>query len=299
MKTRDRLRIAVQKSGRLADASQQLLAQCGFRFRQSRDKLFCFGETHAVDLLLVRDDDIPGLIAEGTCDLGFVGRNVLDEQRLAAVADAGSSPLREVRALGFGGCRLSIAIPQEETWTGPMQLQGRKIATSYPALLANYLRENGVQAEIVVLSGSVEIAPKLGKAEVICDLVSSGATLQANQLKETAIILKSEAVLAAADLDFVDERAPVLDLLLRRMDGVMAVRETKLLLMQLARSDLSGVKLALPKDAMSSVLSSDEDRDELCLQAIVRSALDWAELERLKGAGARNLMVLPVERMLA
>lgn len=299
MKTRDRLRIAVQKSGRLADASQQLLAQCGFRFRQSRDKLFCFGETHAVDLLLVRDDDIPGLIAEGTCDLGFVGRNVLDEQRLAAVADAGSSPLREVRALGFGGCRLSIAIPQEETWTGPMQLQGRKIATSYPALLANYLRENGVQAEIVVLSGSVEIAPKLGKAEVICDLVSSGATLQANQLKETAIILKSEAVLAAADLEFVDERAPVLDLLLRRMDGVMAVRETKLLLMQLARSDLSGVKLALPKDAMSSVLSSDEDRDELCLQAIVRSALDWAELERLKGAGARNLMVLPVERMLA
>ncbi|AVP96915.1 ATP phosphoribosyltransferase [Ahniella affigens] len=299
MKTRDRLRIAVQKSGRLADASQQLLAQCGFRFRQSRDKLFCFGETHAVDLLLVRDDDIPGLIAEGTCDLGFVGRNVLAEQRLAQVAEAGSSALCEVRALGFGGCRLAIAVPQEEPWVGPEQLQGRKIATSYPALLANYLRENRVQADIVVLSGSVEIAPKLGKAEVICDLVSSGATLAANQLKETAVILKSEAVLAAADLDFVDERAPVLDLLLRRLDGVMAVRETKLLLMQLARADLSEVKLALPKDAMASVLSSDEDRDELCLQAVVRSALDWAELERLKGAGARNLMVLPVERMLA
>ncbi len=299
MKNRDRLRIAVQKSGRLAEASQQLLAQCGFRFRQSRDKLFCFGETHAVDLLLVRDDDIPGLIAEGTCDLGFVGRNVLAEARLAEQASTGSSELIEVRSLGFGGCRLSIAIGQDETWTGPEQLAGRKIATSYPALLGDYLRRHDVQADIVVLSGSVEIAPKLGKAELICDLVSSGATLLANQLKEAAIILNSEAVLAGAALDFVDERAPVLELLLRRMDGVMAVRDTKLLLMQLERQSLANVKLALPKNAIASVLSSDEDSDELCLQAVVRSTLDWAELESIKKAGARNLMVLPVERMLA
>ncbi|MBK8285155.1 MAG: ATP phosphoribosyltransferase [Ahniella sp.] len=299
MKNRDRLRIAVQKSGRLAESSQQLLAQCGFRFRQSRDKLFCFGETHAVDLLLVRDDDIPGLIAEGTCDLGFVGRNVLAEARLAEQATTGSSELVEVRALGFGGCRLSIAIGQDETWEGPAQLAGRKIATSYPALLGDYLRRHDVQADIVVLSGSVEIAPKLGKAELICDLVSSGATLLANQLKEAAVILNSEAVLAGAGLDFVDERAPVLELLLRRMDGVMAVRDTKLLLMQLERQALAQVKLALPKNAIASVLSSDEDSDELCLQAVVRSTLDWAELESIKKAGARNLMVLPVERMLA
>jgi len=299
MKTRDRLRIAVQKSGRLAEASQQLLTQCGFRFRQSRDKLFCFGETHAVDLLLVRDDDIPGLIAEGTCDLGFVGRNVLAEARLAEVAREGSSALTEVRALGFGTCRLSIATSQDETWTGAAQLAGRRIATSYPALLADWLDREGVAADIVMLSGSVEIAPKLGKADVICDLVSSGATLSANQLKETAVILTSEAVLAGADLAFADERAPVLELLLRRLDGVMAVRETKLLLMQLERASLAGVKLALPKGAIASVTSSDEDRDALTLQAVVRSALDWSDLESIKQAGAHNLMVLPVERMLS
>lgn len=299
MKTRDRLRIAVQKSGRLADASQQLLAQCGFRFRQSRDKLFCYGETHAVDLLLVRDDDIPGLIAEGTCDLGFVGRNVLAEARLAAIASDGASELQEVRALGFGGCRLSIAIGQDETWTGPEQLAGRRIATSYPALLGDWLARNGVRADIVVLSGSVEIAPKLGKADVICDLVSSGATLAANQLKESAVILQSQAVLAGASLEFADDRGPVLELLLRRLDGVMAVRETKLLLMQLARTALADVKSALPKDAIASVTRSDEDGDALCLQAVVRSSLDWAELETIQRAGARNLMVLPVERMLS
>lgn len=132
MKPRDRLRIAAQKSGRLSDAAMDLLDRCGLRFRSSRDKLFCFGENLAIDLLRVRDDDIPGLIANGSCDLGIVGRNVLDEVVLGSPEAA---PLRELRPLGFGHCRLSLALPQDEAWTGAEQLQGQRIATSYPHLL--------------------------------------------------------------------------------------------------------------------------------------------------------------------
>ena len=149
MKTRDRLRIAVQKSGRLSEPSQNLLAQCGLSFRQSRDKLFCFGENQPIDLLLVRDDDIPGLIDDGVCDLGFLGRNVLEEARLDQLASKGTSVLREVRALGFGGCRLSIAVPQEEDFVDAQQLAGRRIATSYPRLLTKFLSERGVAAGVV------------------------------------------------------------------------------------------------------------------------------------------------------
>ena len=153
MSVRERLRIAVQKGGRLAEPSLGLLAQCGFRFRQSRDRLFCFGESAPVDLLLVRDDDIPRLIAEGTCDLGIVGRNVL--------AEAGAA-VAELRPLGFGACRLSIAVPAVETYDGVASLAGRRIATSHPRLLERWLAQEGVEATVVVLNGSVEIAPRLG-----------------------------------------------------------------------------------------------------------------------------------------
>ena len=193
---RERLRIAVQKSGRLSDASQDLLARCGLEFRHSRDKLFCFGETSPIDLLLVRDDDVPGMIAQGACDLGIVGRNVLRERMLeAAACDPAEAP-RELRALGFGKCRLSLAIAEEESWDSPRQLEGRRIATTYPNLLANWLRREQVEAKVVPLSGSVEIAPRLGTADLICDLVSSGATLAANQLREAAVVFESEAALA-------------------------------------------------------------------------------------------------------
>ena len=181
-KNRDRLRIAIQKSGRMADVSQDLLARCGLKFRQSRDKLFCFGESMPIDLLLVRDDDIPGLIAQGVCDLGIVGRNVLAEQALAARANGESEPGVELRPLNTSRCRLSIAVPQEMEYENPQQLQGLRIATSYPALLGDWLARNGVAAKVVFLAGSVEIAPRLGTADLICDLVSSGATLAANQL---------------------------------------------------------------------------------------------------------------------
>jgi ATP phosphoribosyltransferase len=299
MKTRDRLRIAVQKSGRLSEPSQQLLAQCGLAFRQSRDKLFCFGENQPVDLLLVRDDDIPGLIDDGVCDLGFLGRNVLEEARLEQVATKGRSGLEEIRALGFGGCRLAIAVPQDEAYVGAAQLSGRRIATSYPRLLTRFLEDRAVAASVITLSGSVEIAPRLGTADLICDLVSSGATLVANQLKEAEVVLESQAVLACASAAFGDERDAILAMLMRRLDGVLAVRETRMLLLRTSRAAWPAVRDALPFGSLPTLTSIEGEGADLAVQAIVPRAVGWPELEAMSRAGARQMMVLPVERMLA
>jgi ATP phosphoribosyltransferase len=297
-KPRERLRIAVQKSGRLADASQDQLARCGLKFRQSRDKLFCFGENHAVDLLLVRDDDIPGLIAQGVCDLGVVGRNVLTEQLLAAPA-SDAPPTRELYALGFGRCRLAIAVGQDAEYTNPQSLAGLRIATTYPALLGDWLRCNGVEAQTVVLSGSVEIAPRLGTADAICDLVSSGATLAANQLREVAMVLESEAVLIGAGTIPADERGELRELLLRRIDGVIQVRESKLILLHAARSALPAITRLLPNGQEPTITSVEGSADNVSLQALCYGSITWQHLEEMKRAGASRLLVLPVEKMLA
>src|SRR6478752_8886378 len=161
---RDRLRIAIQKSGRLAEPARSLLTACGLSWRQSRDKLFCYGESLPVDLLLVRDDDIPGLIADGVCDFGIVGRNELDEQGAARRRIGLPDAYQALRGLNFGQCRLMLAVPEEWDWQGVQQLAGKRIATSYPAILADWLAERGVDAQVVELSGSVEIAPRLGTA---------------------------------------------------------------------------------------------------------------------------------------
>ncbi|HZP67311.1 MAG TPA: ATP phosphoribosyltransferase [Rudaea sp.] len=297
-KQRDRLRIAVQKSGRLAEASQDLLARCGLKFRQSRDKLFCFGESLAIDLLLVRDDDIPGLIAQGVCDLGIVGRNVMREQTLAAATRGEAPPGGELRALGFGRCRLSIALPQEAAYAKPADLAGLRIATTYPALLGDWLARHSVAAQIVVLSGSVEIAPRLGTADAICDLVSSGATLAANQLREADAVLDSEAVLVGGPAT-PDERGELRELLLRRMDGVIQVRESKLVLLHAPRTAVQRIASLLPDGQAPTVLAVDGSAEEVALQAVCYGAITWQHLEAMKQAGACRMLVLPVEKMLA
>lgn len=295
---RDRLRIAIQKSGRLGDPARALLSSCGLSWRESRDRLFCYGETLPVDLLLVRDDDIPGLIAGGACDYGIVGRNVLAEQAGERAATGQPEAFVELRALGFGGCRLDIAIPDDGTWEGPAQLQGRRIATSYPRLLRQWLDANGVDAEIVVLSGSVEIAPRLGQADVVCDLVSSGATLAANHLKPAVTLLRSEAVLAGPPRPFTDARAALADLLLRRLDGVLKLKDSRLLLFQARRAIVADLMKLLP-DAEPPTVMQVDGADTLALQALCHGAMTWQRLEDLRNAGARGLMVLPVERTLA
>lgn len=298
MMPRDRLRIAVQKSGRLAEHGQELLARCGLRFQQDRDKLLCVGEGLAIDLLLVRDDDIPELLANGTCDLGIVGRNVLCENVLAR-KNAAELPLRELRTLGFGNCRLSLAVPEDCAWCGPQQLAGQRIATSYPQLLQAWLQEHAIKADVCKFSGSVEIAPRLGSADLICDLVSSGATLAANHLREVAVVLRSEAVLAAAATAPRGERGELLELLLRRLDGVLNLRESRLVMLQAPRSALGVIAGLLPGNPQPTVTSIEGSPDRISVQAICNGSIGWQELEAMRGAGAQSLLVVPLEKMLA
>ena len=292
---RDRLRIAIQKNGRLSEPARALLGSCGLSWRESPDKLFCYGDNAPVDLLLVRDDDIPGLIDSGLCDLGIVGRNVLAEQ---ASGRGQSANFREWRALGFGGCKLALAVPNDWDWQAPAQLQGKRIATSYPALTRAWLRENGVAAEVVVRNGSVEIAPRLGQADVVCDLVSSGATLSANQLKPVCDLLQSEAVLAGPVAEFDPQLVETAQMLLRRIDGVLRIRDSKLLMFQAPRDVVADVLRLLP-DAEPPTSYSVDGGELLAMQALCHGVVTWQRLEELKRAGARGLMVLPVERMLA
>ncbi|WP_424682436.1 ATP phosphoribosyltransferase [Frateuria sp. YIM B11624] len=298
MRPRDRLRIAMQKSGRLTEPAQDLLTRCGLTFRQSRDKLFCFGEGEPVDLLLVRDDDIPGLIAQGVCDLGIVGRNVLNEYELTAGRDDAVA-LAEWRALGFGRCRLSLAVPQELDYAGAADLAGKRIATSYPGLLGRWLRERGIDAGVVTLAGSVEIAPRLGTADAICDLVQSGGTLLANQLREADVVLESEALLVGPKVLPADERGDLVELLLKRIDGVIQVRESRLLLLQTSRGALEAVTRLLPGGPQPTLLPLAGQPDQVMLQALCAGEVSWRQLEEIKKAGAREMFVLPVERMLA
>jgi ATP phosphoribosyltransferase len=295
MRTHDRLRIAIQKSGRLGEPARELLARAGFVFRHGSDRLFCRGETLPFDLLLVRDDDIPGLIEEGSADLGIVGLNIVEERRLPGEPEK----LRVRMPLGFGRCRLSIALPDLAEWEGPATLAGKRIATSYPNTLSRWLQSQAVDADIVQLSGSVEIAPRLGKADAICDLVSTGATLLANQLREAATVLESEAVLVGPEPPFSDGRADLAALLERRLQGALGLRATRLLLCQAPREALPAI-LGLLGDAEPPTVTRIEGRDDaVSLQALCRSAMTWQRLEDIKRAGASGLLVLPVEQMLA
>lgn len=295
---RDRLRIAIQKNGRLSEPARALLGSCGLSWRESPDKLFCYGDNAPVDLLLVRDDDIPGLIADGVCDFGVVGRNELGEQAAARASFGLSDAYAEVRALGFGHCRLMLAVPETWEWTGASQLQGMRIATSYPAILAGWLEKKGVRAHVVELSGSVEIAPKLGTADLICDLVSSGATLLANQLKPVETLLESEAVLAGPTRALEDQRADLAAMLLRRMDGVLKLKDSKLLMFRADRAAVPALLRLLP-DADPPTYLAAEVEGPLSLQAMCHGLVTWQCLEELERAGARSLMVLSVERSLA
>lgn len=292
----DRLRIAVQKSGRLADPSLALLRRAGLVFRSDGDHLILHGENEPIDVLLVRDDDIPALLDEGSCELGIVGRNVLAER--TSSLDAATAP-SELLALGFGACRLSIAVPQTAATASIADLEGLRIATSYPALLADWLRAQGLGAEIVVLNGSVEIAPRLGKSDAICDLVSSGATLTANRLRELATVLESEAVLAVSPRRPDAAKSAQIESLCARIGGAQSGDGVRLLMLQAPRLALPAITSLLASRDPPSVMSLDGRPDDIAVQALCTVSLDWQHLEALKRLGARGLMVLNVERMLA
>lgn len=294
-----RIKIALQKSGRLTDHSLDLLARCGLKFTQSKDQLFCFGENMPVDLLLVRDDDIPQLVSDDVCDLGIAGLNVVEEKRLAMQKDGTSALFDQVYALDFGHCRLSIAAPADAHYENSKDLNGTRIATSYVATVQNFLDTHAIDAEIVFFSGAVEIAPRLGRADFICDLVSTGSTLAANELREVETVLESEAVIIQTREPLSELKQSWVDRILQRLDGVLQVRESKYVMLHVPRSALDLVVKLLPGSESPTVIPLEGCGDKVAVHAVCRETVFWETLENLKKAGASSLLVLPVEKMLA
>jgi ATP phosphoribosyltransferase len=294
-----RIKIAVQKTGRLTDHSIDLLERCGLKITRGKDQLICYGENMPIDLLLVRDDDIPGLVSDDVCDLGIVGLNVVEEKRQALQQDGGKALFKQVYELDFGHCRLSIAAPDNSDYKGPESLKNQNIATSYVGLLRDYLNKNNIPANIVYFSGAVEIAPKLGKAEYICDLVSSGATLVANGLKEVEVLLESEAIIIQTLARLSDQKQALVDRILQRLDGVLQVRESKYIMLHAPRAALPEIRRLLPGSESPTVIPLEGTKDKVAVHAVCREYVFWETLENLKAAGASSLLVLPVEKMLA
>jgi ATP phosphoribosyltransferase len=293
-----RIKIAVQKSGRLTEHSLDLLVRCGLLYSRGRDQLICYGENMPVDVLLVRDDDIPGLVQEGVCDLGFVGQNILEERRLGLLEEGTPVQFEQIVALGFGHCRLSFGIPDAMEFVNVRSLEGLRIATTYPAIVADYLRREGVTASLVKFSGAVEIAPSLGKADVICDLVSSGSTMRAHHLREAVTILQSEAVVIGRS---ATERAlsAWTKRLLQRLQGVLQVSESKYIMLHAPREALPRIAELLPGSEAPTILPLEGRDDRVAVHAVCRENVFWETLEQLKDAGASSMLVLPVEKMLA
>ncbi|MDX1498966.1 MAG: ATP phosphoribosyltransferase [Woeseiaceae bacterium] len=297
--TEQRIKIAVQKTGRLTDHSLDLLERCGLKFTKSKDQLFCFGENMPIDLLLVRDDDIPGLVSDDVCDLGIVGLNIVEEKRHTMENGGREAQFKQVFELDFGHCRLALAAPEGTDFSGPSCLENKRIATSYVGLLNDYLTRNGVSAHIEYFSGAVEIAPKLGKAEFICDLVSTGSTLAANGLVELDTLLESEAVVIQTLAPLAPEKQALVDRILQRLDGVLQVRESKYIMLHAPRAALARISDLLPGSEAPTVIPLDGTNDKVAIHAVCRETVFWETLENLKAAGASSLLVLPVEKMLA
>ncbi len=294
-----RLKIAIQKSGRLSEQSLSLLERSGLSFAKSKDKLFWFGRNLPVDLLLVRDDDIPRLLLEGVCQLGIVGENVAKEKLLEARSRKPKAQLEPLTLLDFGHCRLMLAIPEQTTYRGPSDLEGKRLATSYPCLTRQWLTDNGVHADIVTLNGAVEIAPSLGTADAIVDLVSTGTTLRANHLKACDEVLSSQAAVYRSPETLDEEAEKLLATLLTRIEGVRRAAESKYVMLHAPRSRLAEISAILPGAESPTVLTLEGQGDRVAVHAVCTEQVFWEHLEELKRAGASAVLVLPVEKMLA
>ncbi|BBC41525.1 ATP phosphoribosyltransferase [Photobacterium damselae subsp. piscicida] len=293
-----RLRIAIQKKGRLSKECQNLLKQCGVKFNMVGERLVVHAENMPIDLLLVRDDDIPGLIMDGVVDLGVIGENELEEVGLERIAHNEPADYKKLRRLDFAGCRLSIAIDKDTKYSGPQDLQGKRIATTYPQLVKRYMDERGVQFSTCMLNGSVEVAPRAGLADAICDLVSTGATLEANGLKEVEVILRSKAALIQAQIPMSAEKQALIDRLLTRMQGVIQAKESKYIMLHAPTDRLDQIKQLLPGAEDPTVMPLSQDRTKVAIHLVSSENLFWETMEQLKELGASSILVLPIEKMM-
>src|SRR5690606_2279763 len=265
-----RLKLAVQKSGRLTDHSLDLLGRCGLKLSRGKDQLMGFGENLPLDVLFVRDDDIPDLVQEDVCDLGLVGLNVLEERRLEMAARGASARFQVLRKLDFGRCRLSLAVPEGMAWKDLSSIAGLRIATTYPALLGDFLKRSDIKAEIVTLSGAVEIAPRLGRSDLICDLVSSGSTLQANHLREVHTILSSQVVLISTRMKLQVVKEDWLQRLLLRLDGGEQGKDSKYILLHAPHSPYPRIRELLPGNESPYIIPLEASFDNEAVHVVFR-----------------------------
>lgn len=296
--TVNRLRIALQKSGRLSEDSFDLLQKAGLKVRVRSQRLVALAENFPVEVLLVRDDDIPGLVMDGTVDLGIVGEGVLEETKLSRASQGLNASYTVCRRLDFGECRLSIAVPQNWTWRGAGDLQGKRVATSFPQLLMRWMREKGVDLKPCLLTGSVEIAPRAGLADAICDQVSTGATLEANGLKEAEVVFDSKACLIERTGAFDTEKRSLVDMLLTRIDGILMARGSKYIMLHAPKDKIEEVVKLLPGAEHPTLLLMADDDSKIVMHMVSRETLFWETMEKLKALGASSILVLPIEKML-
>ena len=264
----NRLRIAVQKSGRLSDKSIQLLKAIGIKLSIQDRLLMSHSTNMPIDLLRVRDDDIPGLVMDGVVDLGFIGENELEEKMLERQSAGKKNEYQVLRQLDYGGCRLSIAVPREFEYSSVASLSGKTVATTYPYLLERFFEEQNVDASCVMLTGSVEVAPRAGLADAICDLVSTGATLEANGLQEEEVIFRSKAVLIQRPQALSEAKQQLINTLLPRINGVMQAKESKYILLHAPKSHVEEVKSLLPGSENPTVLPLASNEDTVAIHVV-------------------------------
>jgi ATP phosphoribosyltransferase len=281
------IRLAIQKSGRLSDDSLNLIRECGISFLGSSLKLITEATNFPLEILFLRDDDIPGYVADGVADIGIVGENVLVEENLQHLV---------VEKLGFSKCRLSLAVLKGAEYTGLSDLQDKNIATSYPNLLQSYLSAHGVSAHIHKISGSVEIAPSIGLADAICDIVSSGSTLISNGLREVERVFKSEAVLIA-NQRLTEEKKDILAQFRFRIQSVQRARKVKYILLNAPNDAIEEIKALLPGMRSPSVLPLAQEGWS-SLHSVVNEDDFWRTIQKLREAGAEGILVLPIEKMI-
>lgn len=280
------IRIAVQKSGRLSEDSLSLIKECGIKFYNGTGKLKSTSTNFPIEFLFLRDDDIPGYVSDGVADLGIVGENEVTEKNKEVLT---------LKKLGFSKCRLSLAIPKGEEYPGIEYFQGKNIATSYPKILGDYLNLKKIDAAIHEISGSVEIAPSIGLAEGICDIVSSGSTLMMNGLKEVEEIFKSEAVLIANN-HLADWKKVIVDKLLFRINAVQKGRSSKYVLLNAPNESLEKIISLIPGMRSPTILPLAQPGWS-SVHSVLSEDQFWENIEELRAAGAEGILVVPIEKM--
>jgi ATP phosphoribosyltransferase len=281
-----KLHIAVQKSGRLHDESLKLLNDCGISIDNGKDQLKAVARNFPMEIFYLRNGDIPQYLRDGVVDIAIIGENLLVEK---------GDDISIKEKLGFSKCRVSIAIPKEDTYKGIETLTGKKIATSYPNTVKGFLAEKGIEAELHIINGSVEIAPNIGLSDAVCDIVSSGSTLFKNNLKEVEVLFKSEAVLAASStLDA--EKNDILKKLQFRIQSVLKGRQSKYILMNVPNESIDKISSILPVLKSPTVLPLAEPGWS-SLHSVVNEGTFWEVIDELKAAGAQDILVCPVEKM--